>query len=139
MRRAGGLQGAAECVLDALAGIQSRLIGRKVNADSGRLAATRGRADPDDLAGDRNASRIVQQRQDQVHIVAQLVRARGRNEHAAAFQVRHVRGVQRGLFLDRQRQNSRARAARCCSLSISALAAVVHLAVVTPCGRIASA
>ena len=73
MCRPGGLQRAAERIFNALAGIQSRLVGWKVHADAGCFVAAGGRADPDDFTCDRNACRIVEQRKNQVDIIAQLI------------------------------------------------------------------
>ena len=75
---------------------------------------------------------IVQQSQDQVDVVAELIGTRGRHEDAAILQIRHVRGVERGLFLDRQGQD-RGTHSRLLVLLPRLHRCVVHQAFNVPC------
>ena len=78
-----------------------------------------GRRDPGHLAGHRVALRVVGQRQQHVDVVAQLVVARGRHEHAAVGEQRDVGRVQRGLLLDGELDDARARRCRAGALTRS--------------------
>jgi hypothetical protein len=73
----------------------------KLDANAlGAVASGACRRNPGHPAGDRIALRIVGQRQQHLHIVAQLVVAHGRDEHAAIGEDRDIGGIQRALFLD---------------------------------------
>src|SRR4029079_16578039 len=79
----------------------------ELHADAGGAIALRtGRSDPDDLAGDRQAVLVLEQRQQQDHFVAERITLGGGDEDAAAFHVRDVGAVQLRLVLDGERENA---------------------------------
>ena len=54
-----------------------------------------GRRDPDDGAGNRQFGRVIHQRQEHEHFIAESIAAGGGDEDAAIFHVRHESGVKR--------------------------------------------
>ena len=79
------------------------LVGREPYSHAlGPVGGGAGRGDPGHLAGHRIALRVFRQGQQHVHIVSQLVLARGGNEDAAIGEQRDVGGMQGRLFLDGQ-------------------------------------
>src|SRR3954468_10921814 len=99
--RALGREVAAEELLDLHLEQLRLVVRRETHADTlGAVGGGPRRRDPGDLAGHRIALRIVGQREQHVDVVAQLVVAGRRNEHAAVGKQRNVRGIQRSLLLD---------------------------------------
>ncbi len=73
----------------------------ELHTDTGGAVALRAdRRDPDDLAGDRDLFRVIHQREQHEHLLADAIFLLGGHEQAAALEKRHVGRVQGTLVLD---------------------------------------
>src|SRR5581483_8678280 len=94
----------AQHLLDRGARGSAGLVLRELDTDAlGAVPLHAFGRDPDDLALHGDAVRVVHEREQHEHVLADLVLARGGNEDPAALEEWHVSGVERGLFADVER------------------------------------